>query len=361
MGSKRKRQEKKKDFQKAKLKVGKTQRKPDNHTDTSFTAKAISLPNQSITKKTSSGSIANGSGPDLAHHLSLTKHHSAQTRKETLLFLESHLPSNPSVYKQIVSATISLITDSSNGVRMALVALLRACAEKQPGLLDLHMRTVVLFLHSAMSHIQPDIRAASTRLLDVLIDYASQSLVKGYLAKTLKAFFSLMSWNLSSDQKAVSLAINTSSALGSGAKARALHLRSLHRLLQAAVSPPSQDSSSLITDWSTVLLPHPLAHKYLIPQIPQPFASLRLFVDHLPSSLLVSTSSETPHGAFSLSDVEGMATDDIDIRRKVIRDVFMTPMVKNLDVVIKEGGEPGKEATTCRDFLLEFAKDYDGE
>lgn len=51
MGSKRKKAEKQKDFVKAKLRVGKTAAKPDNHTDTSFIAKSISIPNQTINKR----------------------------------------------------------------------------------------------------------------------------------------------------------------------------------------------------------------------------------------------------------------------------------------------------------------------
>lgn len=352
MGSKRKKQEKKKDFQKAKLKVGKTQRKPDNYTDTSFTAKAISLPNQSIQKKT-----APTASVDLTHQLSLAKHHSSQTRKEVLQYIETHLPSNPSVYKQIVSSTISLITDQSNGVRMALVALLKACAEKQVGLLDLHMRTVVLFLHLAMSHIQPDIRASSTYLLDVLVDYAPQSLVKGYFVKTLRCFFTLMSWNLTGDKKAVSLAVNANGQLGSGKKTRSHHLQVLQKFLNAALNPPPRESSSLLIDWSKVVLPHPQAYKYLIPQVPQPFASLRLFVDDLPSSI-VEEEGETAHGAYSLADLDVMSSDDMQVRRKMTYDVFLQPMLSNLDSIIKEGGEPGKEAKGCVDFLSAFASDY---
>ncbi|KZZ96372.1 hypothetical protein AAP_01145 [Ascosphaera apis ARSEF 7405] len=49
MGSSQKRKnEKKKDFQKQKLKVGKTKPKPSNYTDTSFKAKSIVLNQQSL-------------------------------------------------------------------------------------------------------------------------------------------------------------------------------------------------------------------------------------------------------------------------------------------------------------------------
>lgn len=150
MGSKRKKAEKQKDFTKAKLKVGKTAAKADNHTDTSFTAKTISLPNQSLNKKqaTSALSTSKREEVDLTHQLSLTKHHSSDTRKEILNQIQQHLPSNPSLYKQILTSIIPLILDQSQKVRNALMALFSACAKKQPGLLDLHLRSIILFIHS---------------------------------------------------------------------------------------------------------------------------------------------------------------------------------------------------------------------
>ncbi|KAF3987385.1 hypothetical protein FT663_04480 [Candidozyma haemuli var. vulneris] len=343
MGSKRKKQEKKKDFQKAKLKVGKTAKKPDNYTDTSFTAKAISLPNQSVTKKTTTSS-----GPvDLSHHISLTKHHSAQTRKEVLGFIENHLPSNPSLYKQIITATVPLITDSNQGVRSALISLIRACANKQSGLLELHMRAIVLFLNSAMTHIQPDIRASSTSLLAVLVDLAPEPLVKGYFVKIMKSYFSLMSWPLTGDRKAVSLAVNSNGSLGGGKKSRAQHIKVLAQFLDAALSDEAVKKSAFLTDWSDVILPHPSTPNLLLPQTPQAFAHYKFFVDELPSSTSASVSKNTEDGVYSLREAESMSTNDIQTRQKIMNDVFAEGVLKNLQNAVKEGGEIGAEANGC--------------
>lgn len=163
--SKRKKTEKQKDFAKKKLKVGKTAAKADNHTDTSFTAKTISLPNQSLNKKNApvkSSSLSNNTNVtkladvDLTHHLSLLKHHSLTTRKEVLTYIETHLPTNsPSTYKQIIQSCVPLISDESLSTRLLLVQLFNACAKARPGLLDLHIKTLILFIHSAMTNIQP--------------------------------------------------------------------------------------------------------------------------------------------------------------------------------------------------------------
>lgn len=341
MGSKRKRQEKKKDFQKAKLKVGKTAKKPDNFTDTSFTAKSISLPNQSVSKKTSSGPV------DLSHQISLTKHHSSQTRKEVLGFIENHLPSNPSLYKQIITATIPLITDLSPGVRLALVSLLKACANKQSGLLELHMRSIVLFLNSAMTHIQPDIRASSTSLLEILVDLAPEPLVKGYFVKVLKSYYALLSWPLTGDRKAVSLAVNSNGSLGGGKKSRAQHIRILRKFLNAALDEDAAKKSVLSIDWSQVNVPHHTTPNFMIPQIPQAFSSFKFFVDELPSSTSKAASENTKEGEYSLREAETMSTEDIHTRQKIMKDVFLNSILKNLANASKEGGEVGIEANGC--------------
>lgn len=357
MGSKKKKLEKKKDFQKAKLKVGKTARKPDNYTNTSFVAKSISLPNQSVAKKASTSN-----GPvDLSHHIALTKHHSAQTRKEVLLFIENHLPSNPSMYKQIITATVPLITDQSQSVRLGLVSLIRACATKQVGLLELHMRSIVLYLVSAMTHIQPDIRATSTSLLGLLVEMAPTPLVKGYFVKIAKSYFSLLSWPLTGDKKAVSLAVNSSGSLGGGKKSRAQHIRILGKFLEAALLDIPTLSSTFQTDWSQISTPHPATPNFMIPETPQPFAQYRLFIDELPTSISSSDSSNAKLGDLSLRDAEALSTDDIRTRRKVYKKVFRDGILKNLQDAVKEGGEIGNEANGCLAILEKIDALIDAE
>lgn len=348
MASSRKKKEKKKDFQKRKLRVGKTAARPDNHTDTSFTAKAISLPSQSLAR-------AHPDRVDLSHHLLLTKHHSAATRKEVLAYIEAHLPANPSLYKQILTLTVLHVTDPSHGVRLAFVSLLAACARRQPGLLELHMRSIVLFVHSAMSHLLADVRATSSAVLRVLLDHAAPALVKGHFVRTLRSYFALMAWTLSGDKKAVSVAANAA-ALGGGSKARVAHLAVLQRFLAAALLHPAHDPASAV-DWAATGTVHPQTCRFMLPSNPQAYAPLQLFVPELPSHR-VDDDGAADDGAYSLHDVDHVSTEDQATRWKIMRDVFMAPLRKNLAAVVREGGEPGKEAHACLATLLQFEDEY---
>lgn len=337
MGSKRKKLEKRKDFIKPKLKVGKQKQKPDNYTDTSFTAKSILLPNQTI-KRLNANEAVNF---DLNRYLSLTRHHSGATRKEVLILITKHLPPNPSLYKEILSATIPLITDSSKDVREALVNLLVSCAETQKGVLDLHIKPLVLFVHLAMTHIQPDIRNTSTRFLSVLVSHSPSTLFRTYFIKTLRCYFSLLSWTLINDKRSVSLAATNSASMEAISKAaRVNHLEVLKRFLMLSVGSLEEMKEE---DYSHIVLPHPQSGLYLLPSSSQPFASLKLF-DNVDFS---SGYSSDPSGTYDFNKLENTATEDIETRRILFKEVFMELMKKNLMMLVKEGGELGREANAC--------------
>lgn len=357
MGSKKKKAEKKKDFQKTRLRVGKTAARPDNYTDTSFTAKSISLPNQTIAKPklAISTSVDTEGDVDLSHHLQLVKHHSSSTRKEVLAFIEAHLPANSASYKQILTVTISLLTDQSESVRSAFVSLLAACADRQPGFLQLHMRSLILYIHSAMSHIRSEVRTTSTQALNILVTKAPQALVTGFLVKTLRGFFSLLSWTISDDKKAVSLSVNTTASLGGvSKKTRARHLSVLARLLEAALFNSGTEDSAI--DWSKCSVVHLQTAQFMLPLSPQVFAQLKLFVDELPSQNI--RSSAAGNDVYTLSDVDEISTEDLETRRKIIYDVFLAPLRKNLNSTNQDGGEVGTESQRCLTILDRFETAY---
>ncbi|CUM64329.1 uncharacterized protein PRCAT00001930001 [Priceomyces carsonii] len=358
MGSKRKRAEKQKDFTKAKLKVGKTAAKPDNYTDTSFKSRTISLPNQSISKKIKSGQSNQSEDHELIKYLSLTKHHSASTRREVLHYIETHLPSGPSMYKQIISNITPLFLDSSLEVRKGAVSLLSACAESQPGLLDLHLRPIILFIHSAMTHIQSDIRNSSTKFLLVLISKAGDSLAKGYFIKTMKAFFILLSWSLDESKKSVSLAASSVNSLGGATKrARTQHLAAFKLFLKVCFFSNEDECA---VDLAKIVQVHPQSYKYLLPHAPQPYSPLKLFNRHIINSNIIgsfSNEQNSDSSAYSLADLNVVSTEDLDTRRKVMLDAFLCPLETNLKKLIKEGGDVGREANTCLELIDEISKD----
>lgn len=340
MGSKRKKTEKQKDFVKKKLKVGKTAAKPDNHTDTSFSARTISLPHQgSLTRNAAAVGVGVRSEAELLRHLSLAKHHAAATRREVLLYVEQHLPTdNPSLFKQIITAVTPLVADPSQSVRAQLALLLAACAHAAPGLLELHMRSLVLFVHAAMTHIQPEIRNWSSKFLGILVAHAGEALARMHFIKTLRLFFTVLAWPLVDDKRLVSLAVTSSAAAGPLKSARIGHLSVLRQFLAAALSEPPAEA---LEDVATI---HPLTQRYLLPSRSRPFVSLKLFVKEMPAVAAQTSRDDVDEGTFSLEDLATLLTEDLDTRRKVVVDVFLRPMVKNLDNLMKEGGEVGREA-----------------
>ncbi|KAL6454553.1 IPI1 Pre-rRNA-processing protein IPI1-1 [Candida maltosa Xu316] len=343
MGSKRKKKEKQKDFAKAKLKVGKTAQKPDNYTDTSFKAKTISLPNQSIASNSPLNSSSSGSstsnGPSLAvltHQLSLTKHHSANTRKEVLIYLQTHLPPNPSYYKNIM-------TNEDKPVRTALMTLLKAIAHKQPGLIDLHLRSMILFILSAMSHIVPNIRTTSTHFLKIVVEHSHGNLLNSYFVKIMRNWFVLMGWNMNEqDSKSRSVAVTNLSlnSMNANSKlARIGHLQNLNSFLSKTLQfETSQESNEVKVEVSI----HPQSYRYLLTETIQPYQPLKLYVNEFKSE-----NTAVNGNGVSLLDLNAMSTEDLDTRKKIMIEVFKPLLLKNLNAFVKEGGDIGREANNC--------------
>ncbi|ONH66292.1 Pre-rRNA-processing protein IPI1 [Cyberlindnera fabianii] len=342
--SSKKKKDKQKDFRKTKLKVGKEKAKPTNFTDTSFTAKTISLPNQSISRNVEGEA-------DIIKRLTLVKHHQNTTRKETLIYIEQHLPENPSLYKQILTAVIPLMVDVSASVRTALVNLLVAAAKKQPNLMELHARSVVLFVHSAMTHITPAIRHDSTRFLDILIEYSPDSLVRSAWVKTLRAFFTLMSWTLTDSKQSVSLAVTTSSVINTSSKAKKQTLDSFAKFIKAGCRPSEAETRKKLAITS-----HPLTQKYLIPVTPQPFAHLKLFTREL-----TNNSGKAADTGDKTLDLNTVACEDYLTRRRVFVEFFAPHVLKNVENIIKEGGEAGKAAKTLQVLVEEVVKEHEDQ
>lgn len=249
MATKHKKKEKQKDFVKKKLKVGKSKPNATSHTDTSFKAKTITLPNQSIV----------GEGKSITDYLQLLTHTSYKTRKQTLLyikenFVEKALAGSQSVdYKPIILKSAARLTDEDKSVRNTVVELFSAMP---PAALDANASNIMLFARSAMTHIKPEIRATSTAVIDLLIEKAPQQVCRANFASTMKCFVSLLGWQdlLTSMEAAKAkgtfkngkmstagansiIASSSLELVGSMTKARASHVKSLGLLIQAGMLP----------------------------------------------------------------------------------------------------------------------------
>ncbi|ODQ81748.1 hypothetical protein BABINDRAFT_58382 [Babjeviella inositovora NRRL Y-12698] len=352
--SKRKRTEKQKDFRKAKLRVGKTNQPNANATDTSFTAKTISLPSQSINSGPKTDTI------DYAHQFSLLKHHSNVTRKEIVLYLKAHIPASPTVLTLLITNTIPLILDQSKMVRAATVELLTLIQTEKPESLGLFVSKIMLFIHSAMTHIQPNVRNDSTKFLNILLmpgGITSAVVIKEHWNKTLKLFCQLLDWSL--EVKLNSVAINngaTSLASSDSKKARIGHLNTLSRVLALGFV---EDHAANKTDeyFNAANGLHPLTNKYLMCTTAQPFASLKLFAREMASTSSVVVGD----GKYTLKDLDSVSSEDYETRIKLLKDIFYKHMARNLHVAVKEGGDVGREGKNVLSFLKKLEEQGDIE
>ncbi|CAG11931.1 unnamed protein product, partial [Tetraodon nigroviridis] len=167
---KKKRQD---DFQKVKLKVGKTKPKANNATNTNFRTKGIYLSEQ-LKKDTSGPTTHRQLG--INDLLSQLHHYNDNVKNSALLGLRELLTLNPSLLEEHLSRLLSevaaVFTDKDGSVRSATTRLLKFIAQSVPAervapffpLLSAH-------LSCAMTHIDTGIQEDSIKILDVLLEH----------------------------------------------------------------------------------------------------------------------------------------------------------------------------------------------
>ncbi|KAF5377588.1 hypothetical protein D9615_005333 [Tricholomella constricta] len=183
--SAKKRKAKAADFSKAKLKLGKGKQLGSNAIDTSFKARSIALPSQSIAQEKD-------------HHIPTTKrrltfddliihakHYSASTRKDAILGLRELLEANwdlmETSFTILIGACVRLIGDEDASVRKALLAFFTWLLPRIPqGDLMPHSPLLLLFTTSAQTHIFPEIRIDAIRFLDLFLEHIPQAVITGW-------------------------------------------------------------------------------------------------------------------------------------------------------------------------------------
>ncbi|KAJ1734974.1 hypothetical protein LPJ61_000793 [Coemansia biformis] len=180
--SKKKKQQKAEDFKKVKLKVGKKKAAPTNATDTSFTARAIVLSEQSIVADKSS-QLTNSRNQTLRELLTQQRHYSTTTRKEAVAGLAEFISLHGDVLRSelgpIMENSLRLVVDNEPVVRRQLLKLY---SEALPGIpardLAPFVPLAVVYICSAMTHILEDIRTDAMKFLDLLADVAPESVAQ---------------------------------------------------------------------------------------------------------------------------------------------------------------------------------------
>ena len=178
------------DFNKTKLKLGKGKQQPTNATDTSFKARTIALPQQSITidKTTKLTNSRYLTLTDLAQQL---RHYSPSVRKDAILgireLFQLHPLLIPSSVALIIPDLCRVIGDQDQLVRRNTLSLLQwYLPQVAPSRLAPYLNPLLLFTASAFSHIYPHVRHDAVNFLDLLVQIAPTTTTTGWQDAVLK-------------------------------------------------------------------------------------------------------------------------------------------------------------------------------
>ncbi|TVY83142.1 Pre-rRNA-processing protein ipi1 [Lachnellula suecica] len=336
MGSSaRKKKEKRKDFKKPKLKVGKTKAKADNFTDTSFKAKSIVVNQQSLT------TAAPSSSSQFAHYLSLASSSKSDTqRRDALSYLTTQLSSQP-VNDPLPLPTaillpklLPLILDGSASVRTQLLKFLRLLPPADVG--D-RAEQALLYTRAGMTHLAAEIRVDALAVLEWLLEVAKEDIVTcpGGWVKTLKSFMSMMGWAVTSGSSKWTSASKAS--FGKAGKSFPRQMLVLSQFLKAGLVESEAEASVTA---NAGLYPLVDVERHMIPTRSNAFAHLNLFG--------------------SSRDEEGEMYIDREDRQMVFQKRFQAPVEVGMENARKEAGEAGRAAVVLKKVLVDGMADYNG-
>ncbi|KAI0652243.1 hypothetical protein C8Q79DRAFT_898200 [Trametes meyenii] len=182
--SSKKKKDKAADFSKAKLKLGKGKQTASNVIDTSFKARSIALPTQSIAaeKDTAPTTKRRQTLDTLVIHL---RHYNATTRRDAIHGLRELLDAHPELINAhlttLVNSCVRIIGDEDATVRKALLPFFAWLFRQVPrDELIPHSPVLLLFTTSAQTHIFPEIRIDAVRFLDIFLEYIPDVVTEGW-------------------------------------------------------------------------------------------------------------------------------------------------------------------------------------
>ncbi|KAF7307005.1 Ipi1-N domain-containing protein [Mycena indigotica] len=258
--SAKKRKDKAADFAKAKLKLGKGKQQPSNAIDTSFKARSIALPSQSIAKHLNTEVPTTKrrlSFEDLILHL---KHYSASTRKDALAGLRELLDAHPHILHgslpTLIAATARVIGDEDAGVRKSLLEFYTWLFPRVPAD-DLmpHTPTLLLFTTSAQTHIFPEIRVDAIRFLDIYLEHMPSAIVAGWDREgttghqVLQGYLGLLNAGTSFGDVEGPMRATSIASVVLTAASKLVVLQSLSTLLRHSTSNSTTGVSSTLDTW----------------------------------------------------------------------------------------------------------------
>ncbi|GIZ38874.1 hypothetical protein CKM354_000227300 [Cercospora kikuchii] len=326
MGSSaKKKKEKKADFAKPKLKVGKARPKNTNATDTSFSAKSIVLKQQSLSEGTRDAAAL------FHHNLSLLSSRNETQRRDALTYLITAVAAAPSgnfpkPASDVLVKVSPLILDGNSAVRGQVLKLLKLLPAGQLG----NLEQTVLYTRAGLSHLSNDIRLTALDVLDWLLETNGEAVVSqaGGWVKTLQTFQNLLSWQGTSSSGVVQngnwSATKTKTNLGSN-KLLVHQLSTLAHFINAGLVRPPPDLQAEARR-AAALFPLCQADSHLLSKRSNPFGYLNLF------------------GA--PRDVESEVYDAPEERMNVFLDLNMHGAFQfGVQEAKREGGEVGRAAS----------------
>lgn len=319
MGSSaKKKKEKKKDFQKPKLKVGKARPKAANSTDTSFKAKAIVL-NQQLNADAPSSQV------QFLHHVSLLSSRTDSQRKESLAYLASAIASElangrspPMPTETLIEKAMPLTLDSSASVRSNLVRMLETLPQAETA--D-HIPRMLPYVRAAMTHLSQDIRKTALDILQNLLERAGKDLVAcaGGWTKTLECCITLLNWrNLSPAETWTA----SKTSFRTDTKFITRIMQVMDQLLSVGLLEDDDDTQNV--GESVIYFPLWHLQHHMIPKKSNPYSYLGLF-------------GRPP-------DDDSSILDNREDRWILFKEKYKTMFLQGIDGARKEGGDIGRVA-----------------
>ncbi|KAF1991666.1 hypothetical protein K402DRAFT_346539 [Aulographum hederae CBS 113979] len=336
MGSSaKKKKEKKKDFQKPKLKVGKTKPKAENFTSTSFQAKSIVLKQQSLAV------TAPSTSSQFLHHLSLLTSKSDTQRRDSLAYLTSTIAATPpgtplpQPAPTIISIVEPMLTHPSNGVRQQALKLLISLPHTD---IKSHVERLVLRTQAGMTNLSNDIRSFALDVLEWLLETAGDEVVcsPGGWAKTLDCFIGLL--GLKKDAKASWTSTRTISSSGGGEKLYAKQLQTLALFVRVGLAD-RRDASAKGAAREDAWFPLRNTEQHMLPKVSNPYGYLNLF-------------------GIPRNDKTAMS-EDVDDRRRIFVSTSQPTIMAAIYQAKGEGGEVGRAAAQLKKAVAGVMKGFD--
>jgi pre-rRNA-processing protein IPI1 len=267
--SSKKKKEKAVDFSKAKLKLGKSKQLPSNAVDTSFKARSIALPTQSIAVEKDATLPTTRRKQSFDDLVSLMKHYNANTRKDAILSFRELFELHPGIVESsmtiLLGSCVRLIGDEDAGVRKTLLSFfswLLPLVSKED--LIPHVPLLILFTTSAQTHIFPEIRIDAVRFLDLFLELVPENVVDNWIQgnpghgkRVLEGYLGILNAGTKyGDTEGEVKATSTASVVLSS-QSKLVVLKSLSAFLTHAVSRQLRPSNHTTSNLDQAAVPLP--------------------------------------------------------------------------------------------------------